>query len=134
MATIRNRCGRLTMGLSSEAKQAYADAGNMPFEQAMNIRKMMWKARTSVSPREFAKLAKACIPDGYNEYDSARVAKAIARNAPHSCVQFAREYSPAVYVRGPRAELEKLQKAAKKTMRANEMDFQADGALRLWWD
>lgn len=68
----------------------------------------------------------------YNKFDLARVTKAL-RKIPDISVAPAREYSPALYAAGPQESLNKLYKMAKR-LGADEVDFQDDGTLRLWWD
>lgn len=77
----------------------------------------------------------ANYPDGdltYNEFDLRKVSKAL-QAVPGVEVAPAREYSVAVYVTGPQDALNKVFKLGKR-LRADEVDFQEDGSVRLWWD
>jgi hypothetical protein len=118
------RCKKLTRKHVEEAKRIFASD-----EYAA----MSWKPTDGFSPREFRQLAEAAIPDGYGEFNAGRVGRIVERSAPSSCVTLTREYSPAIYVRGPRSELQKIAKA-RRSLRADEVDFRPDGSLRLWWD
>lgn len=117
------RCKKLTRKHVEEAKQIFASG-----EHAS----MFWKPTDGFSPREFRQLVEAAVPF-YNTFEAGRVGRIIEQAAPSSCVRLTREYSPAVYVRGPMAELKKVLKA-RRSLRADEANFREDGSLRLWWD
>jgi hypothetical protein len=68
----------------------------------------------------------------YNEFDLPKVSKAL-QAVPGISLAPAREYSVAIYVSGPQEALNKVFKLGKR-LRADEVDFQEDGTLRLWWD
>jgi hypothetical protein len=68
----------------------------------------------------------------YNKFDLARVAEAL-QSLPDISVAPAREFSPAIYVSGSQESLNALLKQAKR-LGADEVAFQEDGSLRLWWN
>lgn len=72
--------------------------------------------------------------DTYNEFKAERVAKWLTKWSGEIEVQPAREYSVALYIKGPADVLAAMQKAAKRGTKADDFDLQADGTLRLWWD
>lgn len=116
------------------ARVAYADA--QAFEPTLvdyAKRKLMWKPTKCYSAGEFRFLVRSAVRHPYNEFEADRVGRIIAREAPSSCVQLGREYSPAVYVRGPAHELQRL-RAQQAKLRAQEADFLDPQTLRLWWD
>jgi hypothetical protein len=73
--------------------------------------------------------------DTYNGFKAATVARWLKKWDGIE-VQPAREYSVALYIKGPTAPyvLAAMLKAAKRGTKADEAAIQADGTLRLWWD
>lgn len=118
------RCKKLTRKHVEEAKRIF---------ESGEYSAMSWKPTDGFSPREFRQLVEAAIPEPYNAFEAGRVGRFIEQAAPSSCVTLTREYSPAVYVRGPMAELKKILKG-RRSLRADEANFRDDGSLRLWWD
>lgn len=134
------KCKKLTRKHVTEAQTAYADAGDRDptsasmWHRKLWHRKLMWQPKDGFSPRDFRKLAEASIPRGYNAFNATRVGTLIEQLAPSACTTLSREHSPAVYLRGPQGELQKVARAAKRSLRADEVDFVEPGVLRLWWD
>jgi hypothetical protein len=62
------------------------------------------------------------LPNGYNNFD----AIALEGLPDDVKVQFAREYSPCIYVKGS--------KPSKSALKADELGKEPDGTFRVWWD
>ena len=116
------------------AQTAYADAYHFePTPADYAKRKLMWMPRKCFAPHEFRQLARLSIRGNYNDFEADPVTRIIMQQAPSACVQLGREYSPAIYVRGPASELRRLQQKQSE-LRAQEADFLDAETLRLWWD
>ncbi len=106
--------------VQDETERAYCDC-RLPFEEAKDIRQLMFKASAPVTKGRAMLIAAAAIPDGYNDFE----AHLLAMLPPQSQVTLAREYSVCVYVTPPVKPI--------AAMKASEWDTK-DGVTRIWWD
>jgi hypothetical protein len=113
----------------AKAKQVYADVNMDDFNKAEKIRELDWRSKQALAPADFAKVVK--VVHDYNEFRADVVSRRLKREKD-ICVEFAREGSPAIYVHGPKAALERILKDAEK-LAADKAKIR-DGVLRLWWD
>jgi hypothetical protein len=98
--------------------------GNDPkkLKAAYDGSKMFWREDKFVSKADAVKLVKAGMPGGYNEFN----AEVLTKLPDDAQIQFAREYSPCIYVKGT--------KPSKAALKADEISKEDDGTFRVWWD
>jgi hypothetical protein len=83
---------------------------------------MFWREVTFLNKQQAISLVKSALPNGYNNFD----AIALEGLPDDVKVQFAREYSPCIYVKGS--------KPSKSALKADELGKEPDGTFRVWWD
>lgn len=98
--------------------------GNDPkkLKSAYGGSQMFWRETNFVKKTDAVKLVKAGLPNGYNEFN----AEVLAKLPDDAQIQFAREYSPCIYVKGT--------KPSKAALKADEISKEEDGTFRVWWD
>ena len=98
--------------------------GNDPkkLKSAYDGSQMFWRETNFVKKADAVKLVKAGMPEGYNEFN----AEVLAKLPDDAQIQFAREYSPCIYVKGT--------KPSKAALKADEISKEDDGTFRVWWD
>jgi hypothetical protein len=98
--------------------------GNDPkkLKSAYGGSQMFWRETNFVKKADAVKLVKAGMPEGYNEFN----AEVLAKLPDDAQIQFAREYSPCIYVKGT--------KPNKSALKADEVSKEPDGMFRVWWD
>jgi hypothetical protein len=101
-------------------------------EVAMKVRTLQYRSSSWMAPSELAAQMALLCPE-YNSFHAGKVCAFLAR-FPGVEVQPAREYSVCLYVKGDPDPLQKIASAAKAFVHADEVDYQDDGSLRLWWD
>lgn len=94
-------------------------------------RSLQWRSARWMKPAEWAQQMKAICPE-YNGFHAGKVGSWLSRFSGVE-VQPAREYSVCLYIKGKPEELTEIMGQAKQA-RADEIDMQDDGTLRLWWD
>ncbi len=94
-------------------------------------RSLQWRSARWMKPAEWAQQMKTVCPE-YNGFHAGKVGSWLSRFSGVE-VQPAREYSVCLYIKGDPEELAQIAGQAKQ-VRADEVDMQDDGTLRLWWD
>jgi hypothetical protein len=131
------------MKFDMEFVAAYADTWDEGFAEELRSskwgeiaeqmkRNLDWRGKRWMTPSEWEEQAAEIVP-GYNDFDPHVVGEWLS-GFSGIMVQPAREASVALYVKGPRATLEKMKRRAGSEASADEADIQEDGELRLWWD
>jgi len=127
-------------GLDVEFAEAYSDAWAPEFERefmkTFNLsslpgRDLDWRGSRWMTPADWTDHAIGIVPS-YNEFDPKRVGAWLSTFSGIK-VQPAREMSVALYIKGPRATLERMRDEAERAVVADEADVRR-GELRLWWD
>lgn len=125
-----------TDDLLAEVMQTYADAHETKGRDddwAYAQRRLNWQFGGYVSADEWGRVMEQAVPFGYNSFD-AKATTAWLKTFPGISIEPARAGSVALYVKGPKKTLETMMKGARKATDVDEVDFEPDGTLRLWWD
>mgnify|MGYP003393272501 CR=1 FL=1 len=116
---------------------SFADAhcADSEMSKAMAVRNLSFRAAGPLSKTDAIRAARAAMPHGYNEFD-ADVLTALPDNAQ---ITFARESSPAIYIKGNPLSLVggTYEQAAElhAAFKADEMSYNAaTDESRIWWD
>ena len=107
------RCGLLKPADLHAATKAYADA-NARHGGEGRVLHFLGRA---LRPTDAAKVMKAAVPDGYNEFDAKAVGDELKKH--DVCVRFGREASPVLYVSGDPQTLNRLSGIAKRRLKAD---------------
>jgi hypothetical protein len=115
------------------APQALGDALRDQWFDAVaaETRSLQWRSSKWLKPAEWAAQMKAICPE-YNNFHAGKVGAWLSKFSGVE-VQPAREYSVCIYLKGDPDELSQIETQAKR-FRADEVNMQDDGTLRLWWD
>ena len=123
--------------------RAFSDARGLDPDLSRRSLRALGEPMTLEDWRQLMQIA---CPGGYNGFDADEVAADIARAAGRAWIVClpAREYSPALYLYGEPAALERI---ARARTTADEVQMHPDGydnagdgrrvpgpCLRLWWD
>ena len=132
-------------GVIEEFRTVYADAvapclTEAVWEEAAQKRTLKWRSERRIPLRDAA-TCYAQIVDGYNEFQPNMIADLHA--AFTDCgieATPAREYSVAVYLHIPVLDVEeqplrkRVERFVRKHFEADEVKWQSDESLRIWWD
>lgn len=134
MNSISNQEQICNNGLS-KFRQVYADAlgDGRPFEETADLRSLRWRGeRTTLA--DAAKMF-AEIRFGYNEFSPNMLAGLLAAFPEGIEATPAREYSVAVYLHPLTPDIrEELKAFVLSHFHADEVDWETETSLRVWWD
>lgn len=108
--------------------KAYSDCRGAPI--GYETRELHFRAREAVSFPTAVAILRMAISAGYNDFSVDRLEKLLG--GLNLRVVIAREFSVCLYLFSSISTLVRVQKLIKNE--AQEIDFQPDGSLRLWWD
>ena len=112
----------------TELALAFADAWDPNLRY--KIRSLQYRSLKWYSPKELFDLLVEIVPK-YNDFD-VRTVRLLLAKFPVK-IQPAREYSPALYLKGKPEVLQEIL-THQGRLGAGEATIQSDGTLRLWWD
>lgn len=120
-------------------RQVYADAilddmTESQWQEAAAKRELMWRGERQPLAdvaEQYAQLNRY----GYNEFRRDTIQK-LADAFPNAGIEAtpAREYSVAIYLHIPAGLRQEVRAFVEKNFEADEIDYEEDGSLRIWWD
>ena len=114
----------------NEVRKAYADCWMDTWEAGSKHRNLNFKASEFVPRNEAYDICSRAIPEGYNEF----TANLIEELPNDVMIKIAREGSVALYVKTIDQKTLDMTLEETNHLRADEVHYQEDGTLRLWWD
>lgn len=112
-----------------EALIAFQDCHN---ETVPGERNLDFKASASVDGATLREIVKRAVPGGYNDFNESVLEKVFGVFGEESQYTIAREGSPAIYVR-PFGRVW-INRTENLSHLADEVSYEEDGSIRLWWD
>jgi hypothetical protein len=122
------KAGALDAPSHAEMMAAYGDAHSGEGEDAMKAPRKLRALGHQMTVDAWRDTMKTAAPEGYNDFDAARVHKVLSKFGDKIKVTPGRESSPVVYVHGDKETLAQIQAQAKR-MKTDEADIHDDGYL-----
>jgi len=121
------------MKIEERFKKVYADC-HRAYEEGMEVRELDYRSTHAISGKQWLRLVKKYIPNGYNYFDQ-DVAQTIVDNfSPKAEFYPAREGSVAVYIK-PTLKDKNPQLLLILGRIADESHYDKESnTIRLWWD
>ena len=115
---------------------AYADIWSDGSDAGYYLRNLNQEQTGFKTIDQWEQVMAMAVPIGYNDFNVKRVASWLRRFSTEGgpiTVAAGREYSVAIYIKGPDETLNQMVKLAKRAVKADETEVQG-GILRIWWD